>query len=191
MDRRLPYSEHEEAVGPITGPVEDVFAFLDDHARLASHMSKRSWMMGGGRMATILDESKGRQVGSRITVRGNVFGMLLSLEERVVERIPPLRKAWETEGEPRLLIIGAYRMGFNLTPGVTTVGRVWIDYDLPTHGIGRWLGALLAASYARWCVQRMLGDAQRAFTLAGGEFAVGYSLSPRRSGRPKLQLWRC
>lgn len=157
------YSRHEEAAGPIAGRLEDAFAFLDDHERLGSHMSKRSWMMGGGKMDTILDEARGRQVGSRITVRGRVFGLLLSLEERVVERVSPLRKAWETEGEPRLLVVGAYRMGFELTAGVVTGGRVWIDYELPTRGVSRWIGKLLGSWYARWCVQRMLGDAQRAF----------------------------
>lgn len=160
------YSRHDEVVGTIGGSAEEVFAFLDDHERLGSHMSKRSWMMGGGKMDTILDEARGQKVGSRITVRGRVFGILLSLDERVIERVPPYRKAWETEGEPRLLVIGAYRMGFDLTPGAATSGRVWIDYELPTTGISRWIGKLLGSWYARWCVQRMLGEAQRAFRVS-------------------------
>lgn len=160
------YPRHEEASGPVAAPVQDVFAFLDDHDRLTSHMSKRSWMMGGGRMDTVLDDARGRRVGSRITVRGRVFGLLLSLEERVVERVPPSRKAWETEGEPHLLVIGAYRMGFELSPGARTTARVWIEYAFPSSGFGRWLGKLLGSWYARWCVQRMLGDAQRAFVPA-------------------------
>ena len=159
------YARHQEAVGEIAAPVEAVFAFLDDHERLASHMSKRSWMMGGGKMDTILDEGAGRRVGSRITVRGRVFGLLLSLDERIVERVPPYRKAWETEGEPRLLVIGAYRMGFELSSAGATGARVWIDYDLPTRGIGRWFGALFAPWYARWCVRRMLNDARRSFAV--------------------------
>ena len=157
------YPRHEEATGQIAASEPLVFAFLDDHERLASHMSKRSWMMGGGRMDTILDDARGRRIGSRITVRGRVFGVLLSLEERVVERVPPSRKAWETEGEPHLLVIGAYRMGFELSPGAGTTARVWIDYALPSSGFGRWLGKLLGSWYARWCVRRMLRDAQRAF----------------------------
>ena len=161
--RIIMYSRHEEAVGQVAGRVEDVFAFLDDHARLASHMSKRSWMMGGGKMDTVLDDARGRQVGSRIAVRGRVFGLLLSLDERVIERVPPYRKAWETEGEPHLFVVGAYRMGFELSPGVVTGARIWIDYDLPKSGIGRWLGVILGGWYARWCVDRMLGDASTAF----------------------------
>jgi hypothetical protein len=146
--------------------MEAVFDFLDDHQRLASHMSKRSWMMAGGRMDTILDDAHGRQVGSRIIVRGRVFGFLLSLGERVIERVPPSRKAWETEGEPRLLVVGAYRMGFELSPGTLTAARVWIDYDLPSRGVSRWIGVLLGSWYAKWCVRRMLGDVQRTFVVS-------------------------
>jgi hypothetical protein len=156
------YPRHEEAAGQVRAGVQDVFGFLDDHARVASHMSKPSLMMGGGKMATILDEARGRQVGSRITVRGRVFGLWLSLVERVIERVPPSRKVWETEGEPRLLVIGAYRMGFELSPGSLTTVRVWIDYDLPSAGLARLVGKLLGSWYARWCVRRMLGDARRA-----------------------------
>jgi hypothetical protein len=160
------YSRHEEAIGRVAAPMDAVFAFLDDHGRLASHMSKRSWMMGGGKMDTILDDAQGRQVGSRITVRGRVFGLLLSLDERVIERVPPSCKAWETEGEPQLLVVGPYRMGFELSSGALTTARVWIDYDLPSRGIGRWIGMLLGSWYARWCVRRMLADAQRAFAVS-------------------------
>ena len=160
------YSQHEEVTGPVAAPVDAVFALLDDHKRLGSHMSKRSWMMGGGKMDTILDAAHGRAVGSRISVRGRVFGLMLRLDERVTERTPPLRKTWETEGEPRLLIIGRYRMGFDLAPGTSTSVRVWIDYDVPVGVVTRWLGLLLSASYARWCVRRMLGDAQRSMRHA-------------------------
>jgi hypothetical protein len=161
------FSHHEEASGVVAAPVGEVFAVLDDHARLAAHMSKRSWMMGGGKMDTVLDVAQGRQVGCRIAVRGRVFGLMLSVDERVIDRVPPYRKAWETEGEPRLLVIGAYRMGFELSPGVVTRARIWIDYDLPVRGIGGALGAILGRWYARWCVKRMLGDAQQHSSKSG------------------------
>jgi hypothetical protein len=63
-----------------------------------------------------------------------------------------------------LLVIGAYRMGFNIAPapaGATV--RIWIDYELPSKGAERWLGRLLGARYARWCIERMLGDAASKF----------------------------
>lgn len=83
----------------------------------------------------------------------------LSVEEVVSEYNPPVLKTWETRGEPRLLLIGPYRMGFDLAPreGKTQL-RVWIDYNLPSGWPGRWLGRLLGAVYADWCVTRMVKD---------------------------------
>jgi len=101
---------YEEAVAVPAFP-EEVFERADDLAWLAGHMSS-SWMMGGGTMTTRVDGQHGRVVGSHITMTGRVFGMSLFLDEVVTERVPPWEKAWETVGTPRLLVIGAYRMGF-------------------------------------------------------------------------------
>lgn len=55
-------------------------------------------------------------------------------------RDPPLAKRWETVGEPRLLVIGPYRMSFDLMRVNTTAQlRVAIDYGLSTSGIPRLL----------------------------------------------------
>jgi hypothetical protein len=76
-------------------------------------------------------------------------------------REPPARKVWETVGEPRLLVIGAYRMGFDLSPRrATTSLRVWIDYDLPRAALWRIVGAVAGHVYARWCARRMVSDAE-------------------------------
>lgn len=46
--------------------------------------------------------------------------------------MPPLRKKWETIGEPRLLVIRPNRMGFEFRPnGSRTALRVAIDYHSP------------------------------------------------------------
>ncbi len=155
------YSRHEEHCAPINASAERVFDQLDDQTRLTEHMSKRSWKMGWGKMETVLDAQQGRSVGSHIVLRGRVFGIRLYLDEVVTLREPPLTKTWETIGEPRLLVIGPYRMGFDLTPGDTTAQlRVAIDYDLPTKGISRLLGRLFGRSYAQWCTRQMVRDAQ-------------------------------
>lgn len=154
------YSRHEEYTGSVSGPAAPVFEHLDDQTRLAAHMNRRSWKMGWGKMDLRLDERRGRAVGSRILLRGRVLGVRLLLEEVVTERVPPVRKAWETIGEPKLLVIGRYRMGFELTPAATgTRTRVAIDYDLPQSGFPRLLGVLFARSYAKWCTRRMVQDA--------------------------------
>jgi hypothetical protein len=86
------------------------------------------------------------------------------VDEVVAERIPPKRKVWRTVGSPRLLIIGWYEMGFELKPRTSgTELCVWIDYELPSRGVGRSLGRLFSTFYARWCVQQMVSDAVRHF----------------------------
>ena len=98
-----------------------------------------------------------------IRVEGAVLGLRLSIVETVVERDPPRRKVWETVGEPRLLVFGRYRLGFEIAPeGTGSRVRVFIDYDLPRTALGRALGPVGAHAYARWCVNRMLAEARAA-----------------------------
>ena len=153
-----------ESTGFVQSPMDQVFAHIDDHTRLSSHMGDPSWRTGGGRFETQIDEGRGQIVGSRIRLSGRVFGVELSVEEIVVERDPPRRKVWETTGAPRLLVIGHYRMGFELTPqGESSQVRVFIDYSLPSKAPGLWLGHLLGGVYARWCTKQMANDAARHF----------------------------
>ncbi|MCZ0964496.1 SRPBCC family protein [Paracoccus benzoatiresistens] len=152
------FSKAVEAVVPAAP--EDVFAVLDDPRRLGRHMERPSMMMLGGSMHYTLDEQEGRAVGSVIRVEGWVLGLPLSIIERIAERDPPRRKVWETIEEPRLLVFGNYRLGFEIA---TEVGgsrvRVFIDYNLPRSRLGRLLGA---HAYARWCLRRMLAEASSA-----------------------------
>ena len=158
------YSEHAEYTSVISASAEQVFNWLDDQTRLSQHMSKRSWKMGWGKMDTVLDERRGRAVGSHIVLSGRVFGIRLYLDEVVMEHQSPYRKSWETVGEPRLLVIGPYRMGFELlSAGTDARLRVVIDYQLPTTGVPQWLGRLFGSSYAKWCVEQMGRDVQRSF----------------------------
>jgi len=72
--------------------------------------------------------------------------------------------AGETTGAPKLLAIGHYRMGFELSPqGNGSMLRVFIEYALPEMAPARWLGRLFGKRYARWCTQRMVDDAVRHF----------------------------
>lgn len=141
-----------------------LFAHLDDHRRLSAHMERSSLMTAGASMRIDTDERHGQAVGSVIRLSGRVLGLRLAVDEVVTEREPPHRKAWQTVGEPNLLVIGAYRMGFTIDP-VADGSRlvVFIEYELPARGVGRWLGALLGRSYAAWCTRRMAEDARAAF----------------------------
>ena len=158
-ERALP--RHEETSVLLGAPVEKVFDFLDDFHKLSAHMEQRSGMMAGSSMTIETDAGEGRVVGSRVRLYGRMLGMELALVEAVSEREPPFRKAWQTV-DTRLLVIGAYRLGFQLTREADrTRARIYIDYALPERG--RWLGRLFGRIYARWCINRMAGDAAREF----------------------------
>ena len=77
---------HLERSTFIDGSPEEVFGFVDDHARFSSHMTDSSWMMAGGRMNVELDDGKGRAVGSHIRLSGRVLGVRLHLDEVITRR---------------------------------------------------------------------------------------------------------
>ena len=84
-------------------------------------------------------------MGSHIRLSGRILGMQLYVDEVVTQRNPPFEKTWETVAEPRLLVIGAYRMGFTVAEdGGASRLRVFIDYALPSRG-----GALARPSLRR------------------------------------------
>ena len=169
---------HYEARAHIAAPRPKVFEFLDDHVRLVSHMSKSSWSMGGGRMVLDADSGEGRAVGSKLRLSGRAFGIRLQVEEVITERTPPQRKVWETAGAPRLLVIGHYKLGFELLPaGDGTAARIFIEYDLPTGFVSRLLGVALSGMYAKWCVTRMIDDTRIHFAASTSESANAASRS--------------
>ena len=158
-------SRHVESSAFVDASQHDVFAFVDDHAQFSSHMSESSWMIGGSRMLVELDEAQGKAVGSHIRLSGRVFGVPLGLDEVVTHRDPPSNKVWETVGAPRLLVIGGYSMGIEITPEREGSRlRVFIDYQLPAGPVTYWLGWLFGRLYARWCVDQMLTGALKQFT---------------------------
>lgn len=170
-------TKHYEESTPIATDPHTLFAYVDDHAKFSSHMNKASWMMGGGSMRTILDEGKGQHVGSHIRLHGNVFGITMYVDEVVTEYIPPRRKLWKTVGTPRLIIIGQYQMGLEITPEKEGSRlTVFIDYAIPDSTSGRVLGYLFSSIYATWCVRQMIGSAQTYFsshkTMKGGDAVV-------------------
>ena len=153
----------DEAVIAASSP--ELFAYLDEHSQLSTHMTRRSWMMGGGKMAITTDDGRFQRVGSRLRLAGRVFGWNLFLEEEITDYRPPQMKVWCTIGSPRLLIIGQYRMGFEIT--ANSVGsrlRVFLDYDLPSGFVTHFLGRLLAPMYAKWCVRNMVAEGKMRFS---------------------------
>ena len=154
------YQDHFEAQAEVDASPAAVFDLIADHSRLSAHMTEPSWMMAESRMSSDLDEKQGRAVGSKITLRGTVLGLPLKVEEIVTDYAPPYTKSWKTIGSPRLLVIGAYCMGFSLArrQGGSLL-RVFINYSPRDEGVARLLGQVFGRSYAKWCVNRMVRDA--------------------------------
>jgi hypothetical protein len=158
------YERHYAESITVDAGTEDVFSFADDFSSLSSHMNKSSTMMMGGRMQISFDDGRGRRVGSHVQMAGRMMGLDLFLEEVVTERVPPRHKAWETVGNPKLLVIGNYRLGFNIaSSGNSSDLRIFIDYDLPSSPMLRWLGSLLGSIYAKWCVRQMVKSVRLRF----------------------------
>jgi hypothetical protein len=174
---RTTYPLGFEAAGRVAGSPLAVFEHLDDPHRLSRHMEQRSMGMMGTSMTITTDARGGRAIGSVIRMEGRLLGIPLRLAEAVSEREPPTFKAWATLGEPHLLVIGAYRMGFRIAPeGDGSRLSVFIEYALPTSPLQRVSGMLLARFYARWCCGRMLRDAQ--FAFAAGTPPTPHSAPP-------------
>lgn len=158
-------NKHYEESELIEGFPESVFAYVDDHANFSSHMSESSWMMGGGKMKVETDEGHGQKVDSHIKLSGFAFGIKIFLDEIVTKHEPPYRKEWQTVGEPRLLVIGHYVMGLEITPeGKSSKLKVYINYKLPAT-VGQFLlGLIFSRFYAKWCVRQMLDSTKKKFS---------------------------
>ena len=160
--KQLPF--HFESIAKLNAPAETIFSHLVDHQRLSAHMSQSSWMMAGAHMNIELDAAQGHALGSKIRLSGRVLGIPLVVEEAVTDYAPPLRKSWLTTDEPKLLVIGHYRMGFEIAPqGNVSQLRIFIDYALPEYFPERWLGRIFGSWYARWCTLKMVKDAEKFF----------------------------
>lgn len=152
---------YEETIFVPASP-ETVFAFADGHRNFSAHMNKSSWMMGGGKMDTTVDEGRGQQIGSHIRMSGKAFGMAVSLDEVVTEHQPPFLKAWKTVGTPKLVVVGNYAMKFTISPrqGGSQL-TVSIDYYPPQAHV--WLGKLFGPMFVKWCVNKMTEGVKNRF----------------------------
>lgn len=147
---------HEELRLELRGAPAPLFEYLDDPCHLSDHMQRRGPALAGGAMKLVADPHRG--LGSGWRLKGRVVGLTLQADVQVTEYQPPWRKTWQTVAEPRLLVMGAYRMGFELqSQAAPTVSlRLWLDFE-PTRR-GRWV----ARAYARCCLREMAAAARRA-----------------------------
>ncbi len=143
---------------------KELFDYIDEHKSLSSHMNKSSWMMAGRKMKTLIDEKYGKKIGSHIMMKGKIFGTPIFLDEIITKRIPPRLKEWETIGDPKLIVIGKYNMKVEIKSKKNkSLLKVSINYNLPEKN--KWLGKILGKIYAKWCVNQIIKDAKRHFSV--------------------------
>lgn len=159
VDPPFSYSRNAMATGLVAAAPDAVFDYLDRPERISAHMGRSSWQLAGATMTIETDADQGRQVGSRISLSGRMLGLRLFVEAEVLRREVPKLKVWETIDEPRLLVIGRYRMSVSVSPhGNQSNVTIAIDYGVPERPPTRWLGIWLGPMYARWCVVQMIRD---------------------------------
>jgi hypothetical protein len=96
-----PFLYHFADQSLIAAPPSELFAYLDKHSQLSAHMTRRSWVMGGGRMDINTDQGGFQRLGSRLRLAGRVFGLKLFLEQEITDYRPPQAKTWRTVGNLR------------------------------------------------------------------------------------------
>ena len=159
-ERRFP--RHVERSVQVRAAAESIFTLLDSHENISAHMNRPTWAMLGGTMTSSVDELAGKEVGSVIEIEGQVLGISISLAEKIVQRVPPRCKSWETIGTPRLIVMGGYRLGFEIqAAGEGCRVTVSISYELPHSQPEKVLGFLFGPAYARWCVSRIIEAAMK------------------------------
>ena len=120
-------------------------------------------MMGSRLRLEILSE---QATGLSATYRyaGTIMGLPIDFSESVTTFVSPREKVCRAIGKPRLLILASYEMRLAVEPLSPSSSRLTIAivYELPRPGFWRIVGLLLARSYSRWCLRRMLQDARHA-----------------------------
>lgn len=160
----MPVAERETI---IAASAECVFGYVDDIRNLARHMSERGSMpMMGSKLKLEILTAEPTGVGATYLYSGRMLGLAIDFPETVNRYVPGRENVWRTIGEPRLLIIESYEMGVRVEPiaeGQTRL-TIAVDYTLPRSGLWHVLGRLLAATYARWCLDSMIDGIVHDFT---------------------------
>ena len=146
---------HFEQAIDIKARPQDVFAFVDDIHHTGWHMEKSSMPMMGGKMEVEILSKNRTGLGAAYRWTGRVLGMPIDFSETVVKYAKDKERVWRTIGEPKIIIIGHYEMGFKLT----TIQRstrltIYISYELPKPLFGKFLGWLLSGWYSKWCLKK-------------------------------------
>jgi hypothetical protein len=141
---------------------EKVFKSIDDLGVTGMHMTQSSGMMMGSKLKLeFLTENHTGQ-GCKYRWTGKMMGMKMDFIVEVTKWIQNKEKIWETIGEPKLIIYSWYRMHLVVIPAVNGANvELSISYEKPKGFFNKILSFLFADWYCRWCLKKMLSDAER------------------------------
>lgn len=135
----------------------EVFSRLDDMTEIGKHMTESSMPLMGSKLKFAILSPNETDIGATYRYYGKIMGLTLDITEVVRRYKLNEEKFWETIGEPKIIIMSHYVLGFQLKPTTGgTQATFSIDYEIPQRGLGKVLGILLSNWYAHWCLRMML-----------------------------------
>ena len=121
-------------------------------------MSENSMMMMGSKLTLEHLSGPERGVGAIFRWLGKIMGMEIDITERITTWIENREKVWETIGQPKIILLGWYRMILK-TSAVKegTLTSLQIDFTPPSGFFYKILYFLFSGWYCNWCLNNMLG----------------------------------
>lgn len=143
-------------------PAEAVFQALDDLGVTGTHMTKSSAMMMGSKLNLQYLTTNHTGLNSSYRWTGKMMGLEMDFTVKVIKWMSGIEKVWETVGPTKLVIYSWYRMALRIHPAKTgTNAELSITYERPQGFLNRMLSFFFADWYCRWCLRKMLGDAEK------------------------------
>lgn len=143
-------------------PPNLVFDVMDDLGVTGSHMTNSSMMMMGSKLNLEYLTPFHKGLGTKYRWRGKMMGLTMDFTVEVTKWIEGAEKVWGTIGESRLIIYSGFQMTLKVFPESTGARAVLsISYEKPTRLVQRILCFLFADWYCKWCLRKMLNDAQK------------------------------
>lgn len=141
---------------------EKAFAYMDNIGNTGMHMTKSSMPMMGSKLELKQLSENATGLNSKFRWFGKMMGFTMDFTVVVTKWIKDKEKVWETIGEPKMIILGWYKMHLVLSPeGKNTKAELSLAYTKPTGLFFKFIAFFLAPFYANWCLNNMLQDSKK------------------------------
>jgi hypothetical protein len=148
----------------IEAPAESVFQFMSDFANINMHMSNRSVLPMGSRLALGNFTQHKHEAGAMVRWKGKILGVKVDYKEVITKWIENREKEWETEQGSRLFIFEWYKTRISVLPAENgAYVEVGIKYTRPDDFFRRTLSYVFADLYINWCLKKMIYDTKHIF----------------------------